>query len=128
MIMLKNINKQSIINLIVRIMPLFTLVFVWSGIAGVKQYSGLVYVLRNELTSIIGLIIIFGELLCNLKWKYKFFINLFGNIIFWLPLFYRAFKQTNNINNVTVMGYISIGFVGISCILQLGIIYKNKYK
>lgn len=124
--MVKFVIKHNVMNIFVRLMPLFTLFLTWSGISGVKQYDGIVYVYRNIITCILGLIIIFLELFLKSNWKYKFSLNILGNLIFWIPLFYGALSQTNNISDVTVMFYISLFVVCICFMLQLKTIYTNK--
>lgn len=124
--MVEFVIKNNVMNFFVRILPLFTLFLTWSGVSGVKQYAGIVYVYRNKITCILGLIIIFGELLLKSNWKYKFSLNVLGNLFFWIPLFYGALSETNNISDVTVLFYISFVVVMICCILQLKTIYTNK--
>lgn len=117
---------KKFIQLTFLLIPLFTLLFTWSGIYGVKQYTGIVYVYRNEFTCCLGAIILLVELFLKLDCKYKIGFNLLGNLIFWVPLFYTAFNETNNINDVTVMYYISIAIVCLFYVLQLKMIYTSK--
>ena len=117
--------KEKIIYLLAKIIPMFTLLFEWSGIYGVKQYSGLAYIFYNKASSILGLIIIFGEIFLRVKLKYKMGLNLLGHLIFWGPLFYAAVTETNNISNLTIMFYVSLFLVIMSLILQL-LISKRK--
>ena len=120
--------KEKIIYLLAKSLPMITLLFEWSGIYGVKQYSGLAYIFYNKASSILGLIIIFEEMFLKAKPKYKMRLNLLGHLIFWGPLFYAAVTETNNISNLTVMFYVSLLVVIISLILQLlnPMIYKNE--
>ncbi|MCI6610552.1 MAG: hypothetical protein MSH08_07370 [Ezakiella sp.] len=122
--MAESVTKKNAYCL-AKIIPMFTLLFEWSGIYGVKQYSGLAYIFYNKASSILGLIIIFGEIFLKVKPKYKTWLNLFGHLIFWGPLFYAAVTETNNISNLTVMFYVSLLVVIISLILQL-LISKSK--
>ncbi len=117
--------KEKIIYLLAKIAPMFTLLFKWSGIYGVKQYSGLAYIFYNKASSILGLIIIFGEMFLKIIPKYKTWLNLFGHLIFWGPLFYAAVTETNNISNLTIMFYVSLFLAIMSLILQL-LISKSK--
>ena len=119
--------NEKITYLLAKSLPMFTLLFEWSGIYGVKQYSGLAYIHYNKFSSYLGLIIIFGEMLLKIKPKYKMIINLFGHVLFWTPLFLSAITETNNISNLTVMFYVSLLVVIISLILQL-LISKSKGK
>lgn len=100
-------------------MPMLTATFEWSGIYGVKQYSGLAYINYNKFSSYLGLIIIFGEMLLKIKPKYKMMLNLLGHVLFWTPLFLSAITETNNISNLTVMFYVSLLLAIMSLILQL---------
>ena len=116
--MKKSYTKEKIIYLLAKIVPMITLLFEWSGIYGVKQYSGLAYIFYNKASSILGLIIIFGEMFLKAKPKYKRWINLFGHLIFWGPLFYGAVTETKNIHNLTTTFYISPILVIIGIIIQ----------
>lgn len=120
------VTKQNIINFIARIISLSALSFTWIDISGLKQYAAIVYVYRNKITCILGLIIIFVELFLKIDWKYKSGLNLSGNMIFWIPLFYAALNETDNISYVTVMFYISVAIVFFCCVLQLKIIHTSK--
>lgn len=111
-------TKEKIIYLLAKILPMITLLFEWSGIYGVKQYSGLAYIFYNKVSSILGLIILFGEMFLKTKPKYKMGLNLFGHFIFWGPLFYGAFTETKNIHNLTTAFYISLGLVIIGIMIQ----------
>ena len=117
--------KEKIIYLLAKIIPMCTLLFEWSVIYGVKQYSGLAYIFYNKASSILGLIIIFGEMFLKSKPKYKTCLNLLGHLIFWGPLFYAAVTETKNISNLTIMFYVSLFLVIMSFILQL-LISKRK--
>lgn len=98
---------------------MLTATFEWSGIYGVKQYSGLAYIHYNKFSSYLGLIIIFGEMLLKIKPNYKMMMNLLGHVLFWTPLFLSAITETNNISNLTVMFYVSLLLTIMSLILQL---------
>lgn len=117
---------KKIINFFVRIIPLSTLFFTWVDVYGVKQYEGIVYAYSNKFTCTLGLVIVLIELFLKLDWKYKIGLNLTGNLILWLPLFYAALYETSNINNVTVMYYISIAIVCLCYVLQLKMIHTSK--
>lgn len=117
--------KLKIIYFLLKIIPMITLLFKWSGIYGVKQYSGLAYIFYNKTSSIIGLFIIFGEILLNIKPKYKMVVNLVGHALFWTPLFLSAVTETNNISNLTAMFYVSLFLVIMSLMLQL-LIQKSR--
>ncbi|QRG86709.1 hypothetical protein [Bulleidia sp. zg-1006] len=124
--MVEFVTKKNIINFLLRVIPLSTLFFTWVDVYGIKPYDGIVCVYGNNFTCILGLAIIFIELFLKLDWKYKIGLNLIGNLIFWVPLFYATFKETKNINNVTVMCRLSIAIVGLCCISQLKMIYTSK--
>ena len=117
---------KKIINFFVRIIPLSTLFFTWVDVYGVKQYEGIVYAYSTKFTCTLGLVIVLIELFLKLDWKYKIGLNLTGNLILWLPLFYAALYETSNINNVTVMYYISIAIVCLCYVLQLKMIHTSK--
>lgn len=122
----KSVANQNYKSFFIRIIPLSTLLFTWVDIHGMKQYHGSVYVYRNKFTCVVGLIIIFSVLLVQLNRKYKIIFNLLGNFLFWLPLFYGAFKQTNKIYNVSIMCYMSIAIVCICCLVQMKMIYTSN--
>lgn len=111
--------KVKIIYFLLKTIPIITLLFKWSGIYGVKQYSGLAYIFYNKASSIIGLLMIFGEIVLKIKPKYKMVLSLIGHVLFWIPLFFSAVTETNNISNLTVMFYVSLFLVIVSLILQL---------
>lgn len=52
-------------------------------------------------------------------------LNLIGNLIFWVPLFYASFNETNNIKNVNAMFYVSVDIVALCLILQFRFIQVN---
>ena len=110
---------KKIAYCLAKFMPMLTATFKWSGIYGVKQYSGLAYIKYNKFSSYLGLIIIFGEMLLKIKPKYKMMLNLLGHVLFWTPLFLSAITETNNISNLTVMFYVSLLLAIMSLILQL---------
>lgn len=124
--MVEYVTKHKVLQFLIRVIPLFTLFFTWSGIEGVKQYNGTVYVHRNKLTCIVGLIFILIEILLKLNWKDKIKLNILGHLIFWLPLFYGALTETKRIKNVTFLFYISVVVVVVSCILQLKVIMRER--
>ena len=117
--MVESVTKKKIAYCLAKIIPMITLLFEWSGIYGVKQYSGLAYIFYNKFSSYLGLIIIFGEMLLKIKTKYKIILNLLGHVLFWLPLFLSAITETNNMSNLTVMFYVSFFLAIMSLILQL---------
>ena len=90
-------KKLLLINIILRLLPLNVLFPLWAGIPGVKQYSGIVYFLRNLRSSTLFLFIIFAIVFIKINWKYKIIINILANIAFWIPLFYCASQQRRNI-------------------------------
>lgn len=118
--------KVKIIYFLLKTIPIITLLFKWSGIYGVKQYSGLAYIFYNKASSIIGLLMIFGEIVLKIKSKYKMVLSLIGHVLFWIPLFFSAVTETNNISNLPVMFYVSLFLVIVSLILQLLISKKIK--
>ena len=124
--MVEFVTKKNVVHFFVRVIPLSTLFFTWVDVYGVKQYEGIVYAYSNKITCILGLVIVLIELFLKLDLKYKKGLNLIGNLIFWFPLFYVALNETNNINDVTVMYYISIAIVCLCYALQLKMIHISK--
>lgn len=118
--------KRYSIALISRIVPLFTLLFTWSGIYGVKQYSGMAYLYRNKILCVIGIVIIFGIIFLKTNWKAKTIINIFGNLLFWVPLFHGAYMETHSLRGLTRGYFVSMVVVLLCVSLQSYILIENK--
>lgn len=95
---------------------------------GVQGFPGAVFVKK---ISLIGFVFIFISLFVIKKTKYKtkVLLNILGNIIFWLPIYYSTVKETfGGIHVVTPTYYTSIIITIIFFILQLLIIKKESKK
>lgn len=118
-------TKKYLTAYFVRFIPLLTLCLVWIDV-GDKPFYGVVYTRINDYSCIIGYMIMLFVPILKLKWKYKVGLNLLGNLIYWVPVFYDVYKDSLSLRKATIYYYISFIVVIICCFLQLKMIYINR--
>lgn len=117
-------RNTLIINLAIRIIPLFTLFIIWNGEFGIKPYAGERYLNSNKFTCILGFLIVFGIMFLKINLNFKYITNALGNLIFWIPLFQSAVMDS--VSGMSYGFWISIIIVFVCFILQSVMIYKEK--
>ena len=119
-------RNTLIINLAIRIIPLFTLFIIWNGEFGIKPYAGERYLNSNKFTCILGFLIIFGLPFLKTNLNFKYISNTLGNLVFWVPMFHSAIAYGERKSYINYGYWISIIIVFVCFILQSVMIYKEK--
>ena len=117
-------RNKLVINLAIRIIPLFTLCATWYTAFDIKSYIGEGLLNSNKFTCILGFLIVFGIMFLKINLNFKYITNALGNLIFWIPLFQSAVMDS--VSGMSYGYWISIIIVFVCFILQSVMIYKEK--
>jgi hypothetical protein len=119
-------KRSSWITLLIQLVPMSLLDFTWHNAMGIKFYAGVVFVLWHLTTCIVGELLILESIFLPIKKSYRYWFNIIGNCLFWIPVFYSALTVTLKLHNVTAICWISLALVIASFILQIHRLQKEE--
>lgn len=118
-------KKVLLISMILAILPLLTLFLTWAGLSGVKTYTGEYFVTVNRCASVLGYMLVLIAIFIEMRKINKLLMVAIGNIIFWLPLIIKVFKEFSLVH-ISKGFYFSMVVVISLFLIQVFYIHKNK--
>ncbi|MDO4778959.1 MAG: hypothetical protein Q4A42_05350 [Tissierellia bacterium] len=119
-------NKKVLLtSMILAILPLLTLFLTWAGPSGVKTYTGEYFVTVNRFSSVLGYMLVLVAIFIEMRKINKLLMVAIGNIIFWLPLIIKVFKEFSLVH-ISKGFYFSMVIVIFLFLIQVFYIHKNK--
>ncbi len=125
--MLEFVTKYRLvgIKILVLVFPFIFTPFIWIDIKGLTFDIGAIFVKKNELLLVVGLLVTLTSML-NLKSKLiKLLVALTGNLLIWLPIIIYSFNATLNKSYFTIYYFLFILSVIGSIGVQISLIFKN---
>lgn len=107
-------DRAVIIDLIVTMIPMITLFMRWIK----PNVNGFSFVFGSPILSIISLVLLIAGCFLPLYWLEKLFYYLFTMVIFWIPLYIKAFFALDSVKSISKGYILSVLLVTVCAIVQ----------